>query len=144
MWSIIVCIVWRWQRYPMAINILLFFWQNLADTFIFYDSIWCRIVIFGRWVLSEFWQHFWGICKGQLISEWKYEVVALPKIWKKKFENSALNNVCFIKIPSKHSNNTLLSLLRIFMKQTLWLICTCASSKALQKLSPSQKTTVDF
>ena len=29
------------------------------------------------------------------------------------------NNVCFIKIRSKHSSNTLLSLLRIFMKQTL-------------------------
>ena len=30
-----------------------------------------------------------------------------------------VTNVCFIKIRSKHSNNTLLSLLRIFMKQTL-------------------------
>ena len=28
-------------------------------------------------------------------------------------------NVCFTKIRSEHSNNTLLSLLRIFMKQTL-------------------------
>ena len=25
--------------------------------------------------------------KGQEISEWKYEVVSLPKIWTKKFEN---------------------------------------------------------
>ena len=32
------------------------------------------------------------------------------------------NNVCFIKIRSKHSSNTLLSLLRIFMKQTLQLL----------------------
>jgi hypothetical protein len=30
-----------------------------------------------------------------------------------------LVNVCFIKIRSKHSSNTLLSLLRMFMKQTL-------------------------
>ena len=30
-----------------------------------------------------------------------------------------LNNVCLIKIRSKHSSNTLLSLLRIFMRQTL-------------------------
>ena len=29
------------------------------------------------------------------------------------------SNVCFIKIRSKHSSNTLVSLLRIFMKQTL-------------------------
>ena len=28
-------------------------------------------------------------------------------------------NVCFIKIRSKHNDNTLLSLLRIFMKQAL-------------------------
>ena len=35
----------------------------------------------------------------------------------KMFTKSA--NVCFIKIRSKHSSNTLLSLLRIFMKQTL-------------------------
>ena len=28
-------------------------------------------------------------------------------------------NVCFIKIRSKHNSNTLLSLLQIFMKQTL-------------------------
>ena len=30
-------------------------------------------------------------------------------------------NVCFTKIRSEHSNNTLLSLLRIFMKQTLFI-----------------------
>ena len=29
-------------------------------------------------------------------------------------------NICFIKIRSKHNSNTLLSLLRIFMKQTLF------------------------
>ena len=29
------------------------------------------------------------------------------------------NNVCFIKIRSKNSSNTLVSLLQIFMKQTL-------------------------
>ena len=29
--------------------------------------------------------------KGQRISEWKYEVVALPKIWTKNLNNSALN-----------------------------------------------------
>ena len=32
---------------------------------------------------------------------------------------SALVNVCFIKIHSKHSSNTLVSLLQILMKQTL-------------------------
>ena len=32
-----------------------------------------------------------------------------------------LNNVCFIEIRSRHSNNTLLSLLQIFMKQTLFI-----------------------
>ena len=31
------------------------------------------------------------------------------------------SNICFMKIRSKHSNNTLLSLLRIFMKQMLSL-----------------------
>ena len=31
-------------------------------------------------------------------------------------------NVCFIKIRSKHNSNTLLSLLRIFMKQALYEI----------------------
>ena len=30
-----------------------------------------------------------------------------------------LYNVCFLKICSKHSNSTLVSLLRMFMKQTL-------------------------
>ena len=33
--------------------------------------------------------------------------------------NKNLYNLCFIKIRSKHSNNTLLSLLQFFMKQTL-------------------------
>ena len=32
-----------------------------------------------------------------------------------------LTNICFIKIRSKHNSNTLLNLLRIFMKQTLCL-----------------------
>ena len=31
-------------------------------------------------------------------------------------------NVCFIKNRSKHNSNTLLSLLRIFMKQTLFAL----------------------
>ena len=41
-------------------------------------------------------------------------------IYTKELENvERLNNVCFIKIHSKHSSNTLVSLLRIFMKHTL-------------------------
>ena len=33
------------------------------------------------------------------------------------------SNVCFIKFRSKHSSNTLVSLLQIFMKQTLHTFC---------------------
>ena len=40
-----------------------------------------------------------------------------------------LGNVCFIKVRSKHSSNTLMSLLQIFMKQTL-----CASKCAKNSL----------
>ena len=41
--------------------------------------------------------------------------------WDRRGITSHLShNVCFIKILNKHNSNTLLCLLRIFMKQTLW------------------------
>ena len=38
------------------------------------------------------------------------------------YDKESSHNVCLIKIRSKHSSNTLLSLLRFFMRQTL---CLC-------------------
>ena len=45
-----------------------------------------------------------------------------------------LGNVCFIKIRTKYSSNTLLSLVRIFMKQTLHVIKTPRLLETLEYL----------
>ena len=50
-------------------------------------------------------------------------------IWNK---NELCSNVCLIKIRSKHSSNTLLCLLRIFMKQTLSM-CRCMQQRTISQ-----------
>ena len=57
---------------------------------------------------------------------WAWKIIR----WSNQIGFQKRNNVCYIKIHSKHSNNTLLSLLRSFMKQTLlgmyisfWIYC---------------------
>ena len=43
------------------------------------------------WLISEFWARLHNLLKGQEISEWKYEVVVLPKTWTKNLKKSVLS-----------------------------------------------------
>ena len=52
-----------------------------------------NLVCFHLGMSMNNWMRNFYPSKGQEISEWKYKVVALPKIWTKEFENSAQGKV---------------------------------------------------
>ena len=65
-------------------------WAHTMGAYICIFALQASVISDVLWV-SDALRHAVGFVlghfKGQEISEWKYEVVALPKIWMKKFEN---------------------------------------------------------
>lgn len=80
-------------------------------------------------IVLNLWWINWCVGISSPSSEEKWGLLDTSNLFLRSKKSKKINNVCFVKSRCKHSSNTLLSLLRIFMNQTLcrkcgsWYIC---------------------